>query len=95
MLASPQYIEKMMQAADKVPSPIDPRLATREQRRRWPALAAGFYVLMVLEQLSHDKNTLICKACESCGLPTGSWCDACEAPLCSGCEDEFSCLACE
>ena len=76
-------------------------LSTVEARVACSALRAAFTVHIRKEQaralqdnpLPDHRNLLTAhiwqKPCLWCGLPTGSWCDGCGAPLCTHCDKEF------
>ncbi len=73
--------------------------ASISDRRRDPALKQAFTIECWRRgRLERGTEFIQLPPCEVCGIPTGSWCDACDnehAALCLTCEEDgFLCDAC-
>ena len=65
--------------------------ATISDREACVLLAAAFFLDLRKEQIraftTGPQRLALTPPCSRCALPTGSWCDLCDRPLCSSCDD--------
>jgi len=65
--------------------------ATISDREACVLLAAAFFLDLRKEQIrtftAGPQRLALTPPCSRCALPTGSWCDLCDRPLCSSCDD--------
>ncbi len=62
------------------------QLATRDTRIEDPCIRAWYTVSVW--QLQKEHHVPMLPACTWCGVPTGNFCEDCNGPLCTTCEDE-------